>query len=279
MKKSYALTTLLVGLLTIPLQAGQEVYKQVAPPPPPMYGLGFYGAIDAGANVYQDRGGNRSFSSDADGDSIDRDPRFFGSTLEVNPKNDVGFFGGVKLGYVFGSGVVRPTVEGDFFYNGFRGGADFTLNEAFTSPVPPGFGTPGTGFPADNTVFSTRQRNVSTWINTGAFMFNFILRFAPGDQKFQPYAGAGVGVYYAESAGVEVNDPVTGEVPINTGGGRSHADLAWQVVAGSDYFFTPNMSAFIEYHYLNYTSTQIETNQSRDLGQHLVGAGVRFFFH
>jgi opacity protein-like surface antigen len=279
MKKSYALTTLLVGILTIPLQAGQEVYKQVAPPPPPMYGLGFYGAIDAGANVYQDRGGNRSFSSDADGDSFDRDPRFFGTTLEVNPKNDVGFFGGIKLGYVFGSGVVRPTVEGDFFYNGFRGGADFTLNEAFTSPVPPGFGTPGTGFPADNTVFSTHQRNVTTWVNTGAFMFNFILRFAPGNQKFQPYAGAGVGVYYAESAGVEVQDPVTGDVPINTGGGRSHADLAWQVVAGSDYFFRPNMSAFIEYHYLDYTSTQLNTRQSRDLGQHLVGAGVRFFFH
>jgi opacity protein-like surface antigen len=280
MKKSYALTTLLAGLLTIPLQAGTETYKQVAPPPPPpMYGLGFYGAIDAGANVYQDRGGNRSFSSDADGDSFDRDPRFFGTTLEVNPKNDVGFFGGIKLGYVFGSGVVRPTVEGDFFYNGFRGGADFTLNEAFTSPVPPGFGTPGTGFPADNTVFSTHQRNVTTWVNTGAFMFNFILRFAPGNQKFQPYAGAGVGVYYAESAGVEVVDPVTGEVPINTGGGRSHADLAWQVVAGSDYFFRPNMSAFIEYHYLDYTSTQLNTRQSRDLGQHLVGAGVRFFFH
>ena len=279
MKKSYALTTLLVGILTIPLQAGQEVYKQVAPPPPPMYGLGFYGAIDAGANVYQDRGGNRSFSSDADGDSFDRDPRFFGTTLEVNPKNDVGFFGGIKLGYVFGSGVVRPTVEGDFFYNGFRGGADFTLNEAFTSPVPPGFGTPGTGFPADNTVFSTHQRNVTTWINTGAFMFNFILRIAPQTWRFQPYAGAGVGVYYAESAGVEVQDPVTGTVPINTGGGRSHADLAWQVVAGSDYFFSPNFSAFIEYHYLDYTSTQIDTNQSRDLGQHLVGAGVRFFFH
>src|SRR6185437_12319068 len=110
MKKLSLLSLASVGFFTISAQAGQEVYKQVAPPPPPMYGLGFYGAIDAGANVYQDRGGNRSFSSDADGDSIDRDPRFFGSTLEVNPKNDVGFFGGVKLGYVFGSGVVRPTV-------------------------------------------------------------------------------------------------------------------------------------------------------------------------
>ena len=262
MKKSYPLTALLVGLLTASLQAGQEVYKQVAPPPPPpMYGLGFYGAIDMGANVYQNRGGTRTFTDD------NPNSPFFGSTLDVDPKNDVGFFGGIKLGYVFGSGVVRPTVEGDFFYNGFRGGADFTLNEAFTP------------CPGCATVLSTHQRNVTTWINTGAFMANFILRFAPGNQRFQPYAGAGVGIYYAESAGVEVVDPVTGAVPINTGGGRSHADLAWQVVAGSDYFFTPNFSAFIEYHYLDYTSTQINTSQSRDLGQHLVGAGVRFFFH
>ena len=95
-----------------------------------------------------------------------------------DPKNDVGFFGGIKLGYVFGTGVVRPTVEGDFFYNGFRGGADFTLRDSFGDVL--------------------AQRNVTTWINTGAFMGNFILRFAPGNQKFQPYAGAGVGVYYAE---------------------------------------------------------------------------------
>ena len=254
MKKLLSSTVAFTGLLAASLQAGPAVeYKQVAPPPPPMYGLGFYGAIDAGANVYQNRGDDRTFT-----DNNPNSP-FFGDSLEVNPKNDVGFFGGVKLGYVFGTGVVRPTVEGDFFYNGFRGGADFTLRDSF-----------------DNVV---AQRNVTTWINTGAFMANFILRFAPGNQRFQPYAGAGVGVYYAESAGVEVVDPVTGRVPINTGGGRSHADLAWQVVAGSDYFFNPQWSAFIEYKYLNYTSTQIDTNQDRDLGQHLVGAGVRYFFH
>jgi len=198
----------------------------------------------------------------------------------VSPKNDVGFFGGIKLGYVFGTGWVRPTIEGDFFYNGFRGGANFTLNEAFTpSPLPAGFGTPGSPFPTDQTVFSTHQRNVTTWINTGAFLANFILRFGAADSRFQPYVGAGVGGYYAESAGVEVQDPVTGTTPINTGGGKNHADLAWQVVAGADYFFNPQWSAFVEYHYLDYASTQIDTNQSRDLGQHLVGAGVRFFFH
>jgi len=252
MKKFFILPLLLFAFATVSLQAGQEVYKQVAPPPPPLYGLGFYGAIDAGANIYQNRGGDRTFTDD------NPNSPFFGDSLDVNPKNDVGFFGGVKLGYVFGTGVFRPTVEGDFFYNGFRGGANFTLRDSFGDVL--------------------AQRNVNTWVNTGAFMFNFIMRFAPGNQRFQPYAGAGVGVYYAESAGVEVVDPVTGRVPINTGGGANHADLAWQIVAGSDYYWTPKFSTFIEYKFLNYTSTQIDTNQDRNLRQHLLGAGVRLHF-
>ena len=255
MKKVYLLTAVLIGFVTASLQAGTEVYKQVAAPPPPeLYGLGFYGAIDMGANIYQDRGGTRTFNGDNRiNDPTDRD---FQATLEVNPKNDVGFFGGLKLGYVFGTGVVRPTIEGDFFYNGFRGGANFTLRDRFDDVI--------------------AQRNVTTWVNTGAFMANFILRFSFG--RFQPYAGAGVGIYYAESAGVEVVDPVTGRVPVNTGGGASHADLAWQIIAGSDYYFNPKMSAFIEYKFLEYTSSQIETRQSRVLGQQLLGAGVRFHF-
>src|SRR5213595_3174312 len=122
MKKFSILTSVLFGLVAASLQAGTEVYKQVAPPPPPeLYGLGFYGAIDAGANVYQNRGGDRTFTDD------NLNSPFFGDTLTVLPKNDVGFFGGIKLGYVFGMGVFCPTLEGDFFYNGFRGGGDTTL--------------------------------------------------------------------------------------------------------------------------------------------------------
>ena len=261
MKKLSILATLLFGFVAVSPAGPAVEYKQVAPPPPPLYGLGFYGAIDMGANVYQNRGGDRTFTDD------NPNSEFFGSTLEVSPKNDVGFFGGVKLGYVFGTGWIRPTVEGDFFYNGFRGGADFTLNEVFTP------------CPGCASILTTRERDATTWINTGAFLVNFILRLAPGEGRFQPYLGAGVGGYYAESAGVEVVDPVTGRVPINTGGGRSHADLAFDVLAGSDYFFTPNFSAFVEYKYLNYQSTQINTRENRALGQQLVGAGVRFFFH
>src|SRR5213596_1254728 len=143
MKKLYILTSVIFGFVTASVQAGTETFKQVAPPPPPpeLYGLGFYGAIDAGANVYQDRGGTKVFSDE------------FGDTLTIDPKNDVGFFGGLKLGYVFGTGVFRPTVEGDFFYNGFRGGADTTLT-------------------IDGAV--VRQVSATSFINTGAFMGNFI---------------------------------------------------------------------------------------------------------
>src|SRR5881398_2193640 len=248
MKKFSILTSVLVGLLTVSLQAGEAVaYKQVAPPPPELYGLGFYGAIDMGANVYQNRGGDRTFTDDRVGTED------FGDTLTVSPKNDVGFFGGIKLGYVFGTGVFRPTLEGDFFYNGFRGGADFTLRDSFGNVL--------------------AQRDVTSFINTGAFMGNFIGRFAFG--RFQPYVGAGVGIYYAESAGVDITGP---RGTFNGGGGQSHADLALQIIAGTDYYWTPKFSTFIEYHFLDYTSTQINTNQTRDLGQQLVGAGLRFHF-
>jgi opacity protein-like surface antigen len=250
MKKLSLFASVLLGFVTASLQAGEPSYKQVAPPPPPLYGTGFYGAIDLGANIYQNRGDDRTFTDD------NPNSPFFGYSLEVDPKNDVGFFGGIKLGYVFLTGVVRPTLEGDFYYNGFRGGADFTLRDPFGNVL--------------------AQRDVTTWINTGAFMGNFILRFAFG--RFQPYAGAGVGVYYAESAGTEVRDPATGRVPTDTGGGQSHADLAWQVVAGSDYYWTPKFSTFIEYKFLDYTSTQIDTREDRDLKQHLLGSGVRLHF-
>jgi opacity protein-like surface antigen len=253
MRKLLLSTVALTAFVAASLRAGTETYKQVAPPPPPpLYGVGFYGAIDGGANVYQNRGGDQTFTQN------NANLPGFGDTLTFNPKNDVGGFGGIKLGYVFGRGVIRPTLEGDFFWNGFRGGGNFTLEDSFGDVL--------------------ARRDVTSWINTGQFLFNFILRFAPGEGKFQPYFGAGVGVYYAESAGVQVTDPTTGTTPINTGGGANHADLAFDVVAGADYFFNPKFSAFIEYKYLNDTSTQINTNHNRALGQQLVGAGIRYFF-
>ena len=87
MKKFAILASLLLGFVTGSVQAGEEVYKQVAPPaPPPLYGTGFYGAIDAGANVYQNIDIlNRTFADD------DPNSFLFGSSVELNQKHDVGF--------------------------------------------------------------------------------------------------------------------------------------------------------------------------------------------
>ena len=93
----------IAGLLAIPAFAG-ETYT--APPPQSeIYGSGWYGAIDLGANIYQDRGDVRNFTNG------------FGDTLRLDPNNDTGFFGGVKIGYVFGTSPVRFALEEDMFYN------------------------------------------------------------------------------------------------------------------------------------------------------------------
>ena len=90
---------ILIGFLAAPLQAGTETYKQVAAAAAAAnVWTRFLRSDNAGANVYQNRGGFRDFRVD------NPDSEFFGSDLHVNPKNDVGFFGGIKLGYVFGQG-------------------------------------------------------------------------------------------------------------------------------------------------------------------------------
>ena len=89
MKKYSILASLLLGFVTASVQAGEQVYKQVAPPPPPpLYGTGFYGAIDAGANVFQNFGDTRTFddSFTAFGTRLDVD-------LKIEPDNQVGVFG------------------------------------------------------------------------------------------------------------------------------------------------------------------------------------------
>jgi opacity protein-like surface antigen len=254
------LPLLLVAILGFAgsLRAGEPVeYKQVATPPPELYGTGFYGAIDLGANILQNRGDAKTFTEQFD--------RFATDTVKINSDNNAGFFGGIKLGYVFSTGILRPTIEGDFFYNGFPGDADFKLREVFD----PCGGAPGCLAPI---FLITRHGHVSNWINTGAFMGNFILRFALG--RFQPYAGAGVGAYYAESTDLEIKTPFH----TFTADGENHADLAWQILAGTDYYWNPKLSTFIEYRWLHYTSSQIDTREDRDLAQHLLGAGLRIHF-
>lgn len=210
----------------------KEVITPVAPEP--VYGLGFYGAIQAGANVYQDYGDSGDRSIDGFRFSFDAD-------------SNVGFFGGVKLGYVFGAGKVRPAIELDAYYNGFEADVDVRARGL------------GSG-------------HVDGDVHSGAALANFLLRFDFG--RFQPYIGAGAGVHYTELDNVNVT---IGGDRFSTDAGGDTTDFAWQLIGGADYYFTEKVSAFLEYKFLNYEG--IDSGFADDaIRQHLVGAGIRLHF-
>ena len=238
MKQITLVTFATIALAGGSLLAGPPDYKQVAPAPPPCdFGTGWYFALDGGANVYQDvnRTHERTFAS--------------GDVVSVKSDSNVGGYGGIKIGYVFGRATFRPTIEEDMFYNGVSTNVKLEVN-------------------------GTERANASNLINSGAFMTNFIARFAFG--KFQPYAGAGVGGYYAAAAGSDITVVRTGRT-FSTGGGKSSGSFAWDVVAGADYYWTCKFSTFVEYHFLDYVALDVGEGHHQ-VGQHLVGAGMRFHF-
>ena len=243
MKSLAFLAAIMAMFLSVSAQAGETVVsdsKTVAPAPPPppeVYGTGFYGGVLLGANVYQENRGTRSFTNDA------------GDTLTIDPKNDPGFFGGIKIGYIFGTGKFRFALEEDMFYNGWSRGADSTVVDV------------------DGVV--TRTSSSSININSGAFLTNGILKF--GNQRFQPYIGAGAGGYFAETPGIDVNG-------FQSNGSGNASGFAWQAFAGADYYFNPKTSIFIEYKFLEYLKYDEEFNNSIELNQQLIGAGLRFHF-
>ena len=205
--------------------------KTIAPPVPEVYGTGWYGALQGGVNAYQDLGGGREFSS-------------HGTRITAHAESDVGGFGGIKLGYVFGTGTVRPALEADLFYNG----VDASVNASANG----------------------RTVNVGARIDSGAFMANSLLRFS--FQRFQPYVGFGLGCYVAQGNDGSVKiDGSTKATGLHT---NSTDGLAWQIVAGADYYFTPKLSVFIEYKFLNYVDCVLDKTAE----QQLIGAGVRFHF-
>jgi opacity protein-like surface antigen len=233
-------TTLLATALAVvayPALAGERTVESskavVQPPPPPVYGAGWYGAIQAGINAHQN----------TVDDSSDR--TFNGIRFSFEDDSNVGGFVGAKLGYVFGTAKVRPAVEVDAFYN------------HFDADVKAKGGGANVDFGGD--------------VDSGAFLVNFLVRFDFG--RFQPYVGAGLGLHYTQ-----LNDPVVRVNGVTVEGrGDDVTDFAWQLVAGSDYYFTEKLSLFLEYKYLNYEGTGDGVIDDR-IDQHLIGLGIRYHF-
>ena len=236
MKTKLILTAL--ACTAIPAFAGPPPApsKAVIPPPEPIYGVGWYGAIQAGINAHQN-------VVDADDITIG-DIRF---SFEDN--SEVGFFVGGKLGYVFGTGTIRPALELDAFYNHFEADVDVDVD----------------GGDRDG------DANLGGDIDSGAFLLNFLVKF--GNGRCQPYVGGGVGVHTSELNDAHIE---AAGVSRDLGGGDA-TDFAWQLVGGVDYYFTEKFSMFLEYKWLNYEGTGNEIIEDR-IDQHLIGLGARIHF-
>ena len=236
MKTNLILAAASAVALTSAAFAGDVMYtsnKKTVTPLTPVYGVGWYGGLQLGINAYQDFGGTRRFS-------------LGNNDISLEPKEKIGFVGGVKVGYVFGTGAIRPAVEADLYYNGVEADLDARVNGRDTNA------------------------NADANLHSGAFMGNFLLRFNCLNQ-FQPYFGAGLGGYYAESQNVEVK---VGNRTFH-GDGGSNSGFAWQLIGGSDYYWTEKVSTFLEYKFLNYEDAGINSDR---ISQHLVVLGVRWHF-
>lgn len=238
MKKALSLAAASLAVFTVSALSGEttvDVSKNPMPPAPPapVFGTGWYFGLQAGINAYQDFGGSREFSVGGRNGRVDND-------------GQIGFVGGLKAGYVFGTGTVRPAIEADLFYNGVRGDVDVRVN----------------GSDAD----ISGDAN----LNSGAFMGNFLLRFA--FDRFQPYIGAGAGVWVAQATDVDVT--VNGN-NYNLGNASGNNGFAWQIIGGADYYFTEKVSAFIEYKFLNYEDAGLQSDR---IGQQIIVVGVRMHF-
>ena len=232
----YFALTVLSAMLCISAFAGPPPVVPVAPSN--ACGTGWYFGLQGGANVYQDFGNDEHVIIN-------------GVDVSAGVNDQIGGFGGIKFGYVFGGGDIRFALEEDWYYNGVSAETALRVN-------------------------GTDVATIDQQLNTAAFMTNLVLRYAPnGGCGFQPYIFGGLGGWWGETGGDA--DVTIGGVTTSVSTGRDNGGFAFQLGAGLDYYFNPKWSIFTEYKFLDYTNAGGDFTES-NIGQHLVGGGFRVHF-
>ena len=231
-------------------------------------------------------------------------------TFSTDVRNNVGWLGGLKLGYVFPSPcIIKPALEFEAFYNGIDASGDAKSNKSIAGlrtsdrdgdePSEP-FTNP------DATVGKTKaSASFNDSMNSTVFMTNAIINVDLG--RFRPYIGAGVGLAYvthdystpvppsgtsaakgAASACCKLQAGAVQLLPKNHSAqqiedspagylyfdGDNEVTFAYQALAGVDFFITPRMSVFTEYKALFY----YDGPYYRNLLSQEVAVGLRFGF-
>jgi opacity protein-like surface antigen len=186
--------------------------------------IGLYGGVNVGQTADID-----DEESDLVGD------------IESELDSDIGWFGGLKFGYVFPTAsVVKPAIELDAFYMG--------INSEL------------------NTETDFGDFDISADFHSAVVMANVKVQFDLG--TFQPYIGAGLG--YAHTWVDEVEFDGT-EVE---GADSDEGTFAYQGIAGFDIKLSERLALFTEYKAV----VLHDLGDVKNYVNHLVGVGVRIGF-
>ena len=101
----------LAVLLAVRVNAGEPYVAPAPAPAPEGYGMGWYGAIQAGANIFQDRGDGRVSPTATE---------MFSPSSPRTTQASLAGLAGLRLR----NRGVRFALEEDMFYNGWQSGTD-----------------------------------------------------------------------------------------------------------------------------------------------------------
>lgn len=219
------------GALLCAMAQGGEASKTMTPPTTGPESF-LYIAPFGGANLYQ----NADMDGAGPGDEGSLDP-------------EVGWFAGIKLGYLFGDpGLFKPALELESFYNSVETEMDG--------------------------IYRGVSYNGGADFRTANIMLNVIGRFDLG--QWAPYLGMGLGTAHIwnDNRSYDLEEPVDGRTHLPCPD-ESDWVFAYQGLAGIDYRLSESLAVFAEYKAMVYSAP---LNFRGDYLHHLLGVGLRIGF-
>ena len=250
----------------------KDMKQMAAVPPPPASDAGFYVGVFGGVNFAQDYGNNRAEVSDPSilpNVSLD---------LRGTTHDDLGYVGGLKLGYNFeswdlglGAFRIQPAIELEGFYQGCNLDSDYSTSIRLGP-----YTTSASGYLRGN-------------LSTAAFFTNGIFRLKTGT-IVTPYIGAGIGGEYLSLSNVkaggqyretsegmgQVVTPDQTQVAAGNGGSNLPSEddvvFAAQALGGFDIEIAAHWVVFTEYKYT------VGFNPDFNFGEVVPGTGLNAKF-
>lgn len=274
---------------------------QPPPPPPPWTWTGFYAGGHFGGGIsrddWNDTGTSFSFSHPETLAPLDVMVVTLSQDPPVGSHNSLGPLGGFQLGYNYqlANSPVVIGVEGEFSFADLKGDHQNSTSNAFVFDT----STPITGFPLAFVQTSgtfNAQETLSTRVrDIAAITARLGLVSGPQDRTLWYVKGGGAWVKneFGQSFNASVNACNTGFLtPLPSLGGAlgcgaanatgtasgDHTRWGWTVGTGVEWGLWTNLSAKIEYDYLNFGSTDVTLSGSGVLNTSPINIGGPFSY-